>query len=801
MLSDLRHGIRMLRKQPGSSASAIIALALGIGLTTLMFSIVYGVVVRGLPFEKPHQIVHIASTNVTRNIEDMGVTVHDLADMRASQHSFTNLGGTRATSVNISNGEKPERMDAAWVTPDVFDILRAKPEIGRTFQPADAVDGTPDVVIIDHATWANRFGGRADAIGSTLRINGHPTTIVGVMPARFGFPQSQHLWLPLYIDPTRVARGQGEQLDVVGRLRDGVSIEAANADVASIARRIAAMYPESNKGIGAAVVPYVQAQLGREPIALLFTMLGAVFMVLVVACTNVANLLIARSAMRSREVGIRTALGASRFRVVRQFMAETLLISILGAVLGLGIAAAGANLFTGAIASTNPPFWIDVRLDRMVMLFVVAITCLSTLVAGVFPALNATRIALSEVLKDESRGGTSRTLARLTRGLVVLEIAMSAGLLVAAGLMIRSVTELRSIEFDFQTTNIFNARVTLPRETYATQEQRDRFFDDLLTRIRAIPDVEDVALGNAVPGRGSFPASFQIEGVNDADTRAHPQAGTGIITPTLFATLGVKPVAGRTFSPQDRRGSLPVAIVTRELARRYFGTASPIGKRIRIDGPTPDEFRTIIGVVPDLYIRGLSAKDQSAIYIPAAQAETNSMDILARVKGSPTAITSDVRTAVASIDPDQPIAQVTSLAQAIDKGNWFYRVFGSLFVAFGCAALFLASFGLYGVMATSVNHRTREMGVRMALGADTRDILRLVLNEGMVKLAIGLALGLAFALFLSRLLTALLFNVKPRDPVTYAAITIVLVVTALVATLIPAGRAARVDPTQAMRAD
>lgn len=800
IVNDLRYGLRMVRKQPGSSLTAITALALGIGLTAMMFSIVYGAILRGLPFEKPHQIVRATSTELAKGRDNIGVRMHDFEEWRSQQHSFTDLAASNTGSVNLSDGITPERFEAAWVSPQLFTVLGEMPILGRAFTEADAATGAPEVIIIDYDNWKTRYEGRADVIGSVLRVNGTPSTVVGVMSKGFAFPQSEHVWLPLKLDLLRTPRGGGAGLDVVGRLRDGVTIDAAKAELNGIARRIAAAHPDSNKGIGATVMPYIEGQLGKEPVALLFTMLGAVFMVLLIACTNVANLMIARSAGRSKEVAVRSALGASKFRIVRQFLAESLIMAAVGALLGLGIAFLGARLFSNAIAGTNPPFWIHVTIDRGVLLFAFAITAIATILSGTVPAINASRIGVGEVLKDEARGSSSRKMGRLIRVLVIVEIAMSAGLLVAAGLMIRSLTELRSVDLGFPTREVFTGRVRLSSAEYPTPASQDAFYTELLTRIQALPNVQNAALTSGLPTREGNRTTFAVEGVTYQTADEHPPAGTVIITPSYFSALGVGAVAGRMLMDADAAGSMPVALVTRSFARRHFD-GNALGRRIRVDdgANSAEPFRTIVGVVPDLYVRGFAQEDQSAIYVPFSQSTSSMMNIVARVQGPPMSITKDVRTAAASIDPDQPLSDVRTLQEYIDANNWFYGVFGSLFVVFGLAALFLASVGLYGVMSTSVHHRKREMGVRMAMGANSRDLLRLVLNEGLLQLALGLTFGLAFALLLSKLVSTLLFRVQPRDPATFIGIALLLTVTALTATLIPASRASRVQPVQALR--
>ncbi|MEO5509429.1 MAG: ABC transporter permease [Longimicrobiales bacterium] len=801
-LNDLRFGARMLRKQPGSSAIAIIALALGIGLTSLMFSIVYGAMLRGLPFEESERILTLSTSIPSENRLQVEPSVHDFTEWRAEQKSFEDLSASNSTAINLSDGANPERYEGAFVTPEMFPLLRVQPVLGRSLQTADNVPGAPDVMLIGFSIWQNRFGGDPSVIGRVERANGKPTTIIGVMPDRFAFPESEQIWLPLRQDPARVKRGEGQRVDVIGRLRHGVSIDAARAEFSAIAQRIATAHPETNKGAGVTITPYIESSFGPEPIAMLYTMLGAVFLVLLIACTNVANLLISRAAARSKEVGVRTALGASRYRIVRQFMAESLIISFAGALLGLGIAFIGTRMFSNAIVDTNPPFWIDVKVDGGVLLFVFAITLLSTMLAGAFPAFSAAGTKVSDVLKDEARGSSSLKLGRLSRVLVVFEIALSAGLLVGAGLIIKSITKLRTVDYGFETRSVFTGHVSLTDVDYPDEATRVRFYNELVEKVRALPGVQSAAIASSLPGRGSGRTTFAVEGVTYPDER-YPFAGSPQVSPDYFSTLKIGIVSGRAFTAQDDAASLPVAIVTQSLARAQFGTASPIGRRVRLspDRDRDEPFRTIVGVVPDSYINGLTEKEQSGIFIPFAQSPAYGAGILARVDGNPLDLTKAVRGVVTAMDPDQPMFSTTTLQHSIDEHNWFYLVFGSLFMSFGLAALFLASVGLYGVMATSVNHRTREMGVRMALGANRGDVLRLVMNEGLIQLGVGLVLGLVFALGVSRLLSMLLFQVDPRDPATFVAIGTLLVLTAIVATFVPALRATRVQPVQAMRDD
>jgi predicted permease len=804
LLKDVRFGARMLIRRIGSTGISVLALALGIGLTTMMFSIVWAAVLRGLPLDRPEQLVSIQRTNLSEGQDGMPATLHDYEDWRDQQRSFAGVGAFFTGTINVTAGDRPDRYDGGFVSAGAFDVLGVQPFIGRGFTADDDRPGADGVMLLSYDTWHNRFGADPGIVGRVVRANAKPTTIVGVMPEGFGFPNNEELWIPLARDASQLPRGEGQWVSVFGRLRADVTLDEAAAEMAAIAQRLAAAYPETNEGIGTHVLPYVRAFLGAEPITMLFTMLGAVFMVLLIACANVANLLISRAAARSREVGIRTAMGASRIRIVRQFLTESLILSLAGAGLGLVIALVGIHLFNNAIAPTDPPFWIDIRLDRGVLLFVLAITALSSLLSGAIPAWQAARANVADVLKDESRGASSFRLGRISRALVVTEIALSAGLLVGAGLMIKSVTKLRTVDFPFATEDVFTARIGLPEAEYADAAAQQRFFAALEPRLRQLPGVAGIGLIQSLPALGSGGSRFALEGAVYPDDRDYPRSNTILAGPGAFEALGVEVRQGRSFTEQDRDGSLPVAIVNDEFVRRFLAGQDPLGRRIRLGTrESTAEWRTIVGVIPDMYTGGLDAdNDQQAIYTPLAQGGARFMTVAARVSGGdPMLLTQGVRDAVLAVDPDLPVYFVQTLQKAINDNNWFYMVFGTLFMVFGGVALFLAAVGLYGVMSTSVRQRTREMGVRMALGARGGDVRRLVMRQGLFQLAIGLVLGLGLAVGVSSLLQMLLFEVNPRDPTIFLGIGAVLTATAVTACLIPAVRATRVDPMHALRYD
>jgi len=797
LLKDLRYGARKLVRNPGFSAISVLTLALGIGLTTTMFSIVYGAMFRGLPYEGGDRLVSLERNNPVRGWERMDVSLHDFADWRQQQKSFEALGGYTGGTVNVSGTEKPERYDGAYVTANTFRILGAKPALGRTFREGEDAPGSPAVVVLGHSVWRDRFKSDPGVLGKTIRVNAEQAEIIGVMPEGFGFPANEELWIPFREAPA-AKRGEGASLSVFGKLREGVTLDAANVELAGIARRLQAAYPESNKDIGAHVQKFTDTMIGDEPRALLLTMLGAVFMVLLIACANVANLLLSQAAMRAKEVGIRTALGASRARIMMQFLTEPLALAFVGAVIGVGLAWIGVGMFSDAVAATNPPAWLVFKVDGPILLFVLVITVLATLLSGVLPAIRASGANVQDVLKDESRGSSSFRGGRVSKVLVVFEIALSVTLLVAAGLMVKSVTRLTGMDYGFP-TDVFTARIGLPETQYRDSLAQLRFYGQLQPRLAEIPGVEGATLTAALPGLGSPETNFAVEGQAYAEEKDYPEANLVSATPGYFNTFKVK-VDGRDFSTADRENTLPVAIVNASFAKKHFGGRNAVGRRIRLGGAkSTGPWRQIVGVVPDMWLDGTENEDPEGVYVPYSQAPERYMSVVIRTRGEPGAMTAPVRDLVASIDPDLPIYFVKTLQERIDEDTWFYRVFGTIFMIMGFVALFLAAIGLYGVMAFNVSRRTREMGVRMALGAEPRSVVGLVLRQGLIQLAIGVMIGTAGAYFLAGLLKMLLFQVAPTDPVVFGGTLAVLIASGVAASLIPARRATRVDPMVALR--
>jgi predicted permease len=700
--------------------------------------------------------------------------------------------------MNVSGTEKAERYDGCWVTAQALEVPRVRPLLGRLFRDGEDRAGGERVAIIGYAMWRNRYAGASDIIGKPIRVNGVPHTVVGVMPEGFLYPNDSKIWLPYQLDPLATKRSESPQVQVVARLRHDVSLDEANVELAALAKRLATEHKETNEGITAFVQPFVKAYIGPEPTQLLYTMLGAVGFVLLIACANVANLLLDRAAHRTKEVGIRTALGASRFLVVRQFLAEAVILSLLGAILGTLIAQGGTSLFTRAIADSQPPFFIDIRLHPPVLLFIIGVALLASLISGFLPAIQSARADINEILKDESRGASSLHIGKLSRALVVFEIALSCGLLVAAGLMTKSVTKLRNIDPGFDARNLFTARVGFPA-TYTDTVKIRQFFEQLPSRLGQIPGVQATSVSSGLPGVNMGGGTVMIEGKTYAREQDKPEVRTLRVTPGFFDTYGLRVRQGRAFTEADRGGGLPVAIVNQKFVDAHFAGQDPLGRRFRFSGSDSATYRTIIGVVANLYTGDNEEPWAPAVVTPFIQHPTNFASMTVRTAGEPMAITPAVRDAVASLDSDIPIYWVYSMQEALARPTWFVRVFGTMFMIFGGIALFLAGIGLYAVMAFSVSRRTREVGIRMALGAKSGDVVRLIFGQGMIQLGIGLALGLALAAGVSRLLSIILFDVQPRDPMIFGGVVAVLAAAGLLACLLPAKRATSVDPMIALR--
>lgn len=801
LLRDIRFSARALIASPGPTAVSVLALALGVGVTTTMFSIVYGAVLRGLPFERGDRIYAIERYDVVENA-DRSVPIHDYLDWRARQTTFEELGAFHSRSVTISGEEAAERFRGSVVTVTTLSLLGVPPHLGRLFVEGEDAPEAAATIILGYHVWRDRYGSDPGIVGEVIRVDGEPTTVVGVMPEGFRFPVIHDVWLPLRSASAATPRGEGTWMNVVGLLAADRSLDEARSELEGIAEQLARAWPESNENLTVVIEPFTRAFIGDEPVAMLWTMLGAVFAVLAIACVNVANLLVSRAFDRSRELAIRTALGARRWSVLRQSFLEAALLATGGAVGGVLLARGGVAWFNGAIAGTGAPFFLDIRVDAPILLFVLGTTSLATLLAGMLPALQILRSDLNEILTDESRGSSSFRLGRISRILVTAQVALSCMLLVSAGLMIRSVVNLGAIDYGFDTEALLTAQVVLSGDDYADVDSRELLFDRLQRSLSEHPGIESAALMTYLPVSEPPNRQFLIEGEAEDGIDRQRDANVVVVSPGTFGVFDRELVGGRDFADADTRDSLPVVIVNETFVLRYLPGRDPLGVRLRFApaGGDEDRWHTIVGVAPDLFVDGPQNESPDGMYVPLSQNDAVwAPRIALRGEADPRALIPELRGAVAALDPDLPVSNLQTMAEHIRGQTWFYWVFGSLFAAFGVAALLLAAIGLYGVMAFAVRRRTGEIGIRMALGADARGVLALVLRGGLLQLGIGLAIGMLLASGLGSLLEALLFNVTPGDPVTFAGIAATLLGTGLAAILIPARRAARTDPLIALR--
>lgn len=798
-LFEVRLALRTLRRAPGSAIVAVLALGLGIGLSTLVFSIIQGAMLRGLPFERPHEIVSLYRQDPGSRFVRMP-TIHDYAAWAGAERTVGAIGAYNTATFIFGRGEgeaRPERLRGAAVTPSVFGLLGVQPLLGRSFDETDDVPGAAPVLMLNEELWRRRFDGDPSVIGRTLRVDGQETVVIGVLPGTFAFPESQEVWKPLRMDAARTPWGEGN-VQVVARLREGVTPERAKLDLDLIAARIADEHPETHAGLGVSVEPY--GSFGGNDRAMLFVMLAAVAAVLVIACVNVANLLIGRAIMRTKEVGIRTALGASRWRVALPFLAESAVLAAAGALVGLAVAYIGIGLFVRSVEIHNPPFWIRFSIDGGVLAFVAGAAVVAALLAGSVPALQAARLSLHDTLKDESRGASSFRLGRASRGLVVAEIALSVALLVGAGLLVRSVLGLTALDMGVSTDDVFTARVALPSAAYPDGDAQRRFARDLETRLAGLPGVRTVALAASVPGRFGSNTWVDIEGVTGTDAQDRAYANVPVVSNGYFGVFDAAPIRGRAFNESDGAGAPAVAVVSEAFERRWLDGASALGRRVRI-GDESAPWLEVVGVVPDLLESNIQSERYENVYRPLAQVPLRFINLAVRTAGAPLEFVVPLREQVQAIDPDLPVYDVATLGTAIRNDNFRYGIFGSLFASFGAAALVMAAVGLYGVMSFSVGQRRREVGVRMAVGAGAADVLRLILGHGMRQVALGLAIGTPLAFGLSRLIASALYRVSPTDPATFGIIVVLMIGVALLACIVPALRATRVDPLEALRSE
>ena len=799
---DVRFALRTLRGRPAFTLIAVLTLALGIGATTAIFSVVNAVLLRPFPWPDANRLVLVWGTR--GSTRQNGVVYLDYLDWQKQSRSFDALAVMRGQSVNLTGGDRPERVIGSFVTANMFPVIGATPAQGRVFTDDETEVGTKQpVAVISDDFWHSHFGGRADVIGRTLILNGVPFTVIGVTgpetTAPLGTPD---VWMPIGYYPNAgdlELRGRPGVL-VVGKLKSNVSVERAQSDLDAVSRRLAGEYPATNAGTGANVQPLVDQIVGpvRTPILIV---LGAVGIVLLIACANVANLQLARAAARRRELSVRTALGAGRSRLIRQLLTESLLLSLVGGVLGIIIARWSVALLASQVAAAVPVNG-TVGLDGSVLLFAAIVTVGAGILFGSAPAWQYSRADVRDALTVRADGGASRSSRLTLRSvLVAAQIALSVVLLVSAGLLTRSLAALSRVDPGFDASHALTAQFRLPAAKYKSEPQIAAMFTRALEEMRRVPGVESAALVRATPLNGngeSYP--YYLAGQPITDPEKAPTAQLNIVSPGYFATLRIPRLAGRDFTMDDRAGTGPVVVVNEQLARRAWPNESPIGKTIRIGGDDA-AWATVIGVVGNVKHFRLSEDPLDQAYIPYQQRPLIFTEVVVRTTGDPAAVANAIRAAIWRVDRDQPVWRVRTMSSVIDEARGAPKLAVWLMTAFATLALVLAAIGVYGVMTYAVARRTQEVGIRIALGARRHQVLMMVLRDGMRTTVVALIVGLAVAAMATRLLASQLFGVSATDPLTFVVVPVLLGAVALVACYLPARRASRVDPIVSLRAE
>lgn len=816
---DIKISVRMLMKDWWYTAVAVLALGLGIGVNSTVFTFVNAVLLRGLPYRDPHRIVHVDSSNLPRGRNTISVSYPDYEDWRAQQKSFKDIAAYRQGTMNVSDRDQAaERAMGTYLTANAFGLLGQPMHLGRDFQEADDRPGAPAVAIIGHALWLNRYGADAQIIGRAIRVNEVPTVIVGVMPAGVQFPSNSEVWQPLVQAPQMLTapagrpdlgkdrwRRSARSFGVFGRLQDGVSLEQARAEMDAIAARLEQQYPDSNKGIGARVQTFNDRFNGGPIKAVFLALMGAGAFVLLIACANVANLLLARSAHRAREMAVRVSLGATRWQLVRQLLVESVLLGFIAGTCGLALSIAGVRLFDRAVSDVGKPYWIVFTMDATVFAFLAALCVVTGILFGLAPAIQVSRANVNELLKETGRSGGSGIRARRLAGsMVVVEVALTIVLLVGAGLMVRSFLKLYTMELGVQVDKLLTSHLMLAEQKYPGPDERRVFHDRLLAELAATPGIAAASLTTALPLMGGGNPKFAKEGRTVERDKAARVTWVQA-SDTYFETIQLPVRRGRTFGAADGTPGHEVAIVNERFVAQHFPGEDPIGRRIRLfddDETRPEPWLTIVGIVPTVRQRSVEdIEPDPVVFTPLRQDAPRFMAIVVRTAGEPAGVAGALREAVRTVDADQPVFFLRTMEESLARARWPWRVFGSLFAIFAFIALVLAAVGIYAVTAYSVAQRTQEIGVRMAMGARGTQVSWLVLRRGLVQLGIGVATGLVGAYLLSDVLKALVIQVRPADPVTFAAITLLLLGVTVIACLVPARRATRLDPVIALRAE
>ena len=809
ILQDLRFAARRLVRDRRFTLAAVAALALGIGATSAIFTIVNAVLLRSLPFDDPDRVMMIGTRDAQGR--EFGVSEPDFEDWRREVRTFSGISLVQMGPVNFSADDRaPDQYDGVYISWNGFSLIGTQPVIGRGFSAEDDRPGSPPVMLLSHAVWQSRYGGDRAIVGRTIRANSEPATIVGVMPPGMEFPFNSDVWLPLAQRPTAQTRAgrAGRLLMAYGRLADGMTIEQARTELTGITGQLAIQFPDTNKGVTAVVSPFSEQVIGTQIRVLFWSLMGAVAFVLLIACANVANLLLARAADRSREMAVRISIGATRWRIVRQLLVESVLLAFVAGVAGLGLAYAGVRWFDANTADIGKPYWMVFSMDGTVVAFFAAVCLVTGIVFGLAPALYVSRTSVSEVMKDGGRSGSAGMRARRwTTGLIVAELTLTLVLLSGAGLMMRSFMNLYQMDIGVDTSRLVSMQLIFPTRTYASLESRALFLHRLDERLNGITSIAGASSTNYLPFTGASLRRFEIDGRADMTGEQRPLVGMVAVGSRYFDALGVRMLRGRAFAATDGEPGREAMIVNQRLVDMHFRGEDPVGRRIRLinDGNIPGAPKfyaaTVVGVSPTIRQRSFERDPDPVVYITHGQNALMAMQVnlIVRARDNPVAVTSLLRQEVSAMDPDVPVTNIRTMDEILARNRWPQRTFGTMFLAFAVIAIVLAAVGLYSVTAYSVAQRTQEIGIRMALGAEGEQVRWLILRRGLIQLAVGLTLGLAGAMGTGRLLQGMLVATGPADVVTLVVISLVMVTVAVMACFWPARRATRLDPVKALR--
>lgn len=803
LVQDIRFGFRTALKNKGITAIAVLCLAIGIGLNTMMFTVVDGVLIKPLPYRDPDQIIQLHTTHQRSGIRRGALSWLDLRDWRERAHAFSAIAGLQGRSFTLSDQGNPERYAGAAIGHELFPMLGIAPQIGRTFNADDDRQGGEPVALLSDDLWRRRYAADSAIVGRAIVINSRPHTVVGVMPPRFRFPNNHLLWVPLAQYATSTERGERGLL-AYARLKDGTTLEQGRQESTSIASALAAAYPDTNEGLGAYLRPLREAFIPSDVRLIVLTMMGAVTLVLLIACFNVANLMLARASTRAREISIRTALGAGRGRLLRQLLTESVIVGLASVPLGMVLAWLSTQLMNASIPPDQLPYFIHWELNTRALIYTISVAALTGIVFGLAPAIQASKADLQEALKESGRGmaGSGRAWVRNT--LVVAEVALSLLLLIGASLFMRSFLNLRHASGGFDTAPLMTMRFYLPNEQYATPEGKSRRVEDILRRVEALPGVQAAFASNLVPlGSGGGENKIAIDGQAVAKGD-EPTVGFTGVSPHLLRTLGLPTLRGRDFTDTEGVSRTPVAIINQAMAAKFWPKEDPIGRRFRVlDDDAAREWFTVIGVTTDFRHYELDDFDPVApcAYVPFPYGAFPNTGLTIRAAGDPALIAAPAREQIRASDPSLAVFQVITMEALRQRGYWQFWLFGWMFSMFGGIALLLAAVGVYGVLSYSVAQRTQEIGVRVALGAARGDVLKLVIVDGVKLAVIGVVLGALGSFFVTPVVRTQLYNVSPTDPLSFLAVSFFLTSIAFLASYLPARRATAVDPLVALRAE